>query len=133
ERLKLLRPSHLRVDLRLSAPSCVTDLERAAGQARQPNTGVYIALTLSNQAERELHSLAAELKRLRPRVVLWLVFHEGEQAVQEKWLRLAQSILSDYAPHVPMAGGTREFFTELNRNRPAAEAAFLPCYPVNPQ
>ena len=133
QRLKLLRPAHLRVDLRLSSPPYPAALEQASVEASQLNTGLHIALTLSDQAEQELRELEKQLRRIQPKVLLWLVFHEAEQTTSEKWVRLAQSILQNYAPNVPLAGGTREFFTELNRNRPAADTPYLSCYSTNPQ
>jgi len=133
ERLKLLRPAHLRADLSLSLPGYPLELEQAAAQAQQLNAGLHVALTVSNQAEAELRALAGELQRVRPPVLLWLIIHEAEQRTDEKWVRLAQSILQNYAPNVLIAAGTKEFFTELNRDRPAPDAPFFPCYSVNPQ
>ncbi len=133
ERLKLLRPSHLRVDLKLSSPDYPAVLQQAAAEATQLDTGLHLALTLSNQAEKELGALAVQLARIQPKVILWLVFHEAEQTTSEKWARLAQASLQGSYPNVPIAAGTREFFTELNRNRPAANAPFFPCYSSNPQ
>jgi hypothetical protein len=37
------------------------------------------------------------------------------------------------APNILLAAGSSEFFAELNRERPAPDAAYCPCYPVNPQ
>lgn len=133
ERLKLLHPSHLRVDLNLSSEHYPRLLGHAAAEASQLGTGLHLALILSDRAEPELRGFTEELARLRPKVLLWLIFHEAEEATQEKWLRLAQSILQNYSPAVLMAAGTRQFFTELNRDRPPKEAPFFPCFPVNPQ
>ena len=133
ERLKWLRPSHLRIDLRLAASSWTAALQRASREAAQLNTGLHIALTLSDQAEKELRALAATIEQIQPNVRLWLIFHEAEQVAHEKWVRLAQPILQSCAPNVLLAAGSKEFFTELNRDRPAADAPWFPCYPVNPQ
>ena len=132
-RLKLLRPSHLRVDLQLASSGWLAAFKQAAADARQLNTGLHIALIVSNEAEKELRAFAAELQRAEPNVLLWLIFHEAEQVTGERWVRLAKNILQSCAPKVLIAAGTREFFTELNRSRPPADAPFFPCYPVNPQ
>ena len=63
ERLKLLRLSHVRVDLKLSAPDYPARLERVAAESRDLNAGLHVALTLSDRADEELRSLAAHLER----------------------------------------------------------------------
>jgi hypothetical protein len=132
-RLRLLRPSHLRVDLKLSSAKYPAALQQAAAEAAQLGTGLHIALIISERADEELGRLAKELDRVKPNVLLWLIFHEAEQVTNEKWVRLAQPILNVYASNVLIAAGTQQFFTELNRDRPPANAPFFPCYPTNPQ
>ncbi len=133
ERLKALRLSHLRVDLKLSSARYPELLERASTQANQLGIGLHIALTLSREAEKELRDLLPHLQRLQPKVLLWLLFHEAEEFTNEKWAQLARPVLQQYAPNVLMAAGTLDFFTEVNRNRPAADATTFPCFSVNPQ
>lgn len=133
DRLKLLRPSHLRVDLKLSSPEFPILLQEAAAQAALLNTGLHVGLILSDGTEAQLRTLVKEVERVQPRVLLWLLFHEPEPSLQEKWVRLAQPILQSCAPKVLLAGGSREFFTELNRGRPSFDAPFFPAYPITPQ
>jgi len=132
-RLRLLRPSHLRVDLKLSSAEYPAALQQAAAEAAQLGTGLHVALIISERADEELGRLAKELDRVKPNVLLWLIFHEAEQVTNEKWVRLAQPILNAYASNVLIAAGTQQFFTELNRDRPPANAPFFLCYPTNPQ
>jgi hypothetical protein len=134
ERLMLFRLTHLRVDLKLSSPRYPEALERAADEARKLNCGLHIGLTLSDNAEAELRGLAEEMRRIQPRVLLWLVFHEAEEVTSDKWIRLAQPILHACAPNVLLASGTKLFFTEVNRLRPPPGALpTLTCYSNNPQ
>jgi len=132
-RLRLLRPSHLRVDLRLSSAEYPAALQQAAAEATQLGIGLHLALTISNKADDELRRFARELDRVKLAVLLWLIFHEAEQVTHQKWVRLAQPILNAYAPNVLVAAGTQQFFTEMNRDRPPADAPFFPSYPTNPQ
>jgi len=80
-----------------------------------------------------LRQLRAEVDRLKPNVSLWLVFQEGEETTSERWLAMARDALQSYAPGVLFAGGTLDWFTEVNRNRPAPEAPWFTCYSLNPQ
>src|ERR1051326_4583154 len=134
ERLKRLGPSHLRVDLDLSSSAWPQVLEKVATEPKQVNTGLYLAVILGNGAEQDgLRAVARAVQRAQLKVLLWLIFHEGEQVTPEKWVRLAQSTLQTVQPNLLVAAVTREFFTELNRNRPSREAPFFLCYPSTPQ
>ena len=134
ERLRLLRLTHLRVDLKLSSPHYHAALERAASDANQLNSGLHIALTVSDNAEAELRGLAEQIGRVQPKILLWLLFHEAEEVTSDKWVRLAQPILHACAPNVLLAAGTKLFFTEVNRLRPPPGALpTLVCYSNNPQ
>jgi hypothetical protein len=133
DRLKLLRLAHLRVELKLASAQFPAQLEQAWNQARQLNAGLHVALVLSDNAEAELARLLVELQRVKPKVLLWLVFHELEPATSEKWVLRAQDELKGYAPNTLLAAGTREFFVEINRARPSPNSVAFPCYSINPQ
>jgi D-apionolactonase len=133
ERLRQLRPAHLRVDLQLSNAEYGRRLALAAEQSAALNTPLHAALILSDAAEQELTSLADQITKLRPRIGLWLLFHEKEEAIQERWVTLAREVLQPCAPGVLFAAGTLDFFTEVNRNRPPANASAFSCFSQNPQ
>jgi hypothetical protein len=97
------------------------------------NAPLYVGLILSDAAAQELATLADHVARLKPRIGLWLVFHEKEEFVQQRWVTLAREILEPAAPGTDFAAGTLDFFTELNRNRPPADSPSLPCFSQNPQ
>jgi D-apionolactonase len=133
ERLRALRPAHLRVDLWLSSPNYPRLLEAGALQSQQINAPLYVALVLSNEAERELRELKEHLNRIQPAVGLWLIFHEKQESAEEHWVKLARESLQSFTPQVLFAAGTLDFFTEINRNRPPASATAFPCFSLNPQ
>jgi len=87
ERFRLLRPAHLRVDLRLSSGDYQSILESAIRQSEALNAPLHLALIISNEAERELRGFVDVVMRLKPRVSLWLIFHEKEESVQERWVK----------------------------------------------
>jgi len=133
ERLKMLRPAHLRVDLRLSDARYVQTLERAVKESADIGAPLQLAAIVTDDAQGQLQRLRVEINRLKPSVAFWLVFHEGEEATNERWLAMAREALQSYAPGVLFAGGTLDWFTEVNRNRPTPDAAWFTCYSLNPQ
>ena len=133
ERLKMLRPAHLRVDLRLSDPGCAQTLERASKESAEIRAPLHVAAIVTDDAREQLRQLRAEVDRIKPNVSLWLVFHETEETTSERWLAMARDALQSYAPGVLFAGGTLDWFTEVNRNRPAPDAPWFTCYSLNPQ
>ncbi len=133
ERLRALGLSHLRVDLDLQSPAYPEHLRRGTLAARAVGAGLHLALTVSDRAEEELAALLPHLRQNEPPVTLWLLFHGEQMVTDERWILLASSILQRHAPNVLLAAGTKSFFTELNRQRPATDSAALPCYSNNPQ
>ncbi|MBM3838663.1 MAG: hypothetical protein FJ398_12010 [Verrucomicrobia bacterium] len=133
ERLKALRLSHLRVDLRLADPNWPAALRKSANEAGQIGATLHVALSLTDRAEEELTALMRELEAVKPRVSLWMIFHASQTVTSEKWVRLAKQRLAAYGANILLAAGTDAYFVELNRQRPAADSWALPCYSVQPQ
>jgi D-apionolactonase len=132
-RLRALNLAHLRVDLRLSDSGYSQGLRRAAREARALGVTLEVALFLSDDAEREMRSLMELLQTVRPSVVRWLVFRDGEPSTGERWVRVARRHLTGYDARATIGTGSNAYFTELNRSRPPVEAADLVCFSVNPQ
>jgi len=132
-RLKLLRLSHLRVDLPFGDPQWPKILCRASQEANQLGCRLHPALFLTDRAEAELGSLLKELEKLHPPVALWMVFHVRELTTNQRWIDLAKAALERSCPGVPFAAGTNANFTELNRARLAPNSGVSPCFPINPQ
>src|SRR4030095_6396905 len=80
-----------------------------------------------------LKGLRAAVEKLKPNVSLWLVFHENEETTSEQWLVAARDTLQSYAPNVLFAGGTLDWFTEVNRNHPSPNVPWFTCYSLTPQ
>jgi hypothetical protein len=133
ERLKALRLSHLRVDLRLSDPACPTLLEQSVAEARAIGAGLHLALELGANPEKQISELLPHLDRLKPPVLLWIILHESENPASESTLQRVRPALQKVAPNVLFAAGTRDFFTEINRARPPKDSAASICYSNNPQ
>jgi hypothetical protein len=132
-RLRAIRLSHLRVDLRLFDSGYEDRLREATAQARALRVPLEVAFFVSDDAEAELANLVSALLEFRPEVCRWMIFHQDEPSTGERWLRLARQHLATYAPQAMLAGGSNQYFTELNRQRPPLEFLDMVCYPVNPQ
>ena len=124
ERVKALRPAHLRVDLKLGEPGYRELLKRAAAEAKAVGAKLEVAIFLTNSAEEELGELVAA----QPDVARWLVMHVDEKSTSGKWVRLARRHLRG-----KVGGGTNANFTELNRERPPEGVMDVVCYSANPQ
>ncbi len=109
-RLRALRLAHLRVDVRASEPGW--DQALAAASRIAP---VEVALL-----DGELRLIASQAPAAR--VTRWLLFAQSQAAEARQHLRGA-----------PIAIGTNEYFTELNRDRPKPELLDGTCYSINPQ
>ncbi|MGH2409378.1 MAG: hypothetical protein ACRDGS_03305, partial [Chloroflexota bacterium] len=132
ERLRALPLAHLRLDLDL-AVGIDTPLREAARQSHALGIPLEIALFLSDHARAELEALARNLRRERPEVARWLVFHEDDKAPRGEWVRLAREILGEYTPRASFGGGSNAYFAELNRARPPREGFDHVCFAINPQ
>lgn len=133
ERLKVLKPAHLRVDLMLWQRGWPTKLKRAAKQAEAVGAKLEIALFVTDDADEELQAFVRAQQGAPPRVARHLVFHRNEKIPNARWLALARQHLGQRAV---IFGGTNMFFTELNRGRPDAATLSLVdglCYSFNPQ
>ncbi|MFN8526084.1 MAG: hypothetical protein U0821_23530 [Chloroflexota bacterium] len=127
-RLSALRPSHLRVDLRLDDPGWGGVWERAKAEARALGTPLELAVFASDDAGKELAALAVRLATDAPPIAHVLVFGRGEASA-----RLYEMARSALGSGVLLGGGSTSYFTQLNRNRPPTDALDLVCYSINPQ
>ncbi len=132
-RLKALRLSHLRVDLRLSDPTCDEWLNRASREASALGVGLEAALFLPQEAAYALKRLRDTLDKMRTPIYLWLVFSEVGLATTRQGIALAREHLANYEPSIKFGGGTNAYFAEFNRNHPPVDVLDLVCYSVNPQ
>jgi len=133
DRLRRLHLDYLFVDIDLTAPGWEDLLRRAVQDARSVGVPLRAALTVSGNVRRDLGALLVELEGLQPRVSAWFVHDAGRPATLGETAALAREVLGAYDPRVPLGGGTRANFTELNRNRTPADALDLFTYAITPQ
>jgi D-apionolactonase len=133
QRLRLLRPAHLRVDVTLAEPDHGRRLRRAAAEADSLGVPLEVALFLGDDAEKELQTFVELLQAVNPAIARWLVFHSDEPSTTERWVETARKHLRHFDSSLPIFTGTNAYFTELNRGRPNIDVADGVCYSINPQ
>lgn len=131
ERLRALRPAHLRTDLVLGRPDWPDILRRARAESQALDCALELAVTLSGDAVGQLDALLVALAA-PPKIARILVFHESEKATSARWLREAKQRLSQDLPGVAVGGGSDAFFAELNRGEPPKDADCI-AWPLTPQ
>jgi len=144
--LRKLRFDHVRVDLHLKDPSYPEELKRALETCRAIGAGLEPALFISRNAEEELTRFAALMREATAqggasnvpvRQVLVLEEAEGFSTFRTMTpvylVQLARTRLQDALAGAVFAGGTDQFFTELNRDWSQVEAADAIVYSLNPQ
>ncbi len=132
-RLRSLRPSHLRADLRLEKPGWEAALDRAVANARAVDTPLELALFLPDDPRAALRGLADRAAALRPRVASWLLFRASLSLTGEGDVALARQTLAAVDPSARFAGGTDRHFTEVNRQRSAADGVDRLVFALYPQ
>lgn len=132
ELLGRLHLDHLRADLHLAKDAGDRQLARAERECSLLNCGLELALVVTDDADRQLHSLASRLPLTVP-VSRVLVFHETEPATAAKWIEIARRALLPSIPNVPICGGTNLNFAEINRLRPDLSELDGVAYAINPQ
>jgi hypothetical protein len=137
--LHALRFDHVRVDLHLNAPAYEQELERGVATGRALGAGLELALFLSSNARDELGGFAQLLGGLDVPVRQILVLEEAEgfstfrTMTPGRLVRLAREFLDDAANGAIFAGGTDQFFTELNRDWSQVDEVDAIVYSLNPQ
>jgi hypothetical protein len=136
ERLRVLAPAHLRVDLTPGAANAA-DVLSSARDAAALGCPLELALFLAGDGQADLDWLAARLPGVP--VARVLVFHavssgRGDDAISTGPLvERARDRLRPITGAVPFAGGTNFYFTELNRRRPDPARVDAVAYSINPQ
>jgi hypothetical protein len=130
--LRRLRLDHLRADLHLGRDAVERELARAERECGLLRCGLELALFLTDNADRELQSLASRLPLSVP-ISRVLVFHEKEPTTSARWIKMAREALAPRLAEISIGGGTNLYFAELNRFRPDVSALDAVAFSINPQ
>lgn len=129
DRVKMLKPDHLRVDLRLFTSDWADKLKEASALAQHLNTALHLALFINEDGEQQLRQFAKTADLKRADVIL--IFHQNEKSTKAKWTKLARQFLSDSCAKI--FTGSDAYFTEINRERPEPSGADGVSWSINPQ
>jgi hypothetical protein len=137
ERMTVLAPAHLRVDLTLADPDYPTRLRLAAREAAALGAGQEIALFVSpDRAAAEFEGLRAALDGLPTDVARWLVFPVREEfrggTPLREVLEPARAILPGCST-APIYSGTNTDFIFLARNVPPLDLVDGLTFAITPQ
>jgi hypothetical protein len=128
EQLRALNPAHLRIDIDAASPGALDRLEEGLRQSRALGTRLVPALFVTDPTEfdrfrEHAGNHAADIDH-------WLIFDPTTKVTTAELIAAARSHLG---PHVLIGAGTNLYFTELNRDRPAPDAADILAFSINPQ
>jgi hypothetical protein len=137
--LRALHLDHLRVDVYLEDPDWQERLRAAADACADLDVPAELALFVVAESEPELAALADALADSGLRLARLLVYSEGRgfsigrRTTPPELIATVREQLAGVLESVPLAGGTNQFFAELNREYPDLAAGDGVVYSINPQ
>ena len=130
-RFRRLRLSHLHHVVELPRPDWLARLLDAATDAGAIGAGLALEVLVGDAGP--LAELLAAIGGLRVRVLRIAVFDEGRVTTSDDLLRRVRAARDAAGLDVPIGGGSRAYFTQLNRNAPTPALLDFIAYGINPQ
>ena len=131
-RLVVLKPAHLRTDLRFWERDWPQRLHLADGEAADLNCPLEVALHLDESPGAGAKYAGEVLGRYRERLARAIVFHRGHMFTTPEALAATRKFLGKALAGVAIGGGTNADLYQLNLKRPPADADFI-SWSMNPQ
>lgn len=138
DRLRAVRPAHLRVDLALNGQDWPAAFERATADAQALGTSLELAIALDDQRAEALTDLAARIAAAGVTIARVLIYlaTDGFSAMlgltPAPLVRLVRDHLEPVIGGVVFAGGTNQNFSDINRDRPTDSALTGVCFSLSP-
>jgi hypothetical protein len=133
ERITHLNLAFLRIEIAPGDGRVVAQLEGAAKICRAIRLPAEIALRLDVDADMALTRFVRHVDQIYPHVCAWTVLSEGYPTTSSEHLTIARTRLTELGRNIPIGGGSRIFFAELNRFPPPVDLLDFCTYPVTPQ
>ena len=133
EKLLAVKPAFLNVELLPSSEQWKACLAAASVDSRATGIPLAVTLRLSDDAASEVEAVRKAFENEPPEVCCWTVLSEHSPTTMKEHLTLVRKTLLHIGNGAPIGGGTRAFFAELNRNRPALDKLDYVSYTINPQ
>lgn len=138
--LRAAAPAHLRVDVVLDEPGAAEAVARTAAVAASLGSALELAIFTGTADPSAVRPLAEALARAAVPVARAFVYTGtpgfSSTSGSTTPAALVRAVRDELTPHlgeIPCAGGTCQFFNELNRNRPETEGVDGVVYSLNPQ
>jgi hypothetical protein len=137
--LRSLHAAHVRIDIHPNDASYRNEWERAVRAAASLDCALEVAFFVTSSARVQAAELARLVTLSSAQVDRILVFEEAEGfselrgASAPETVRAVRQVLRDAGVACPVAGGTNQFFNELNRARPETAGTDGVAYSLNPQ
>ena len=132
DRLKEIRPDHLRFDLRLNQ-DWRTELSRAIAATQAIDTKLEIALFVDRAVGEDWEAWIQKLSQLPVEIARVLVFHPTEKSTPSELVDSVSKAFKKINSLPPLVVGSNAYFAELNRGRPRIVPGCKVCYSINPQ
>jgi hypothetical protein len=127
-----VRPAHLHVAVDLAKTDWKERLAQAAEQATSLDAALEIEVIAGSEGEG-LDDLAGALASTAAPVARVLVFPNDDMVTTETVLSAAREVFVAAAIAAPIGGGSRAYFTELNRATLPLDGMDVAGYTINPQ
>jgi hypothetical protein len=138
ERLRPVRPAHLRVDLVLGDEGWPAVLDRAAADARALDSSLELAISTNEGQVDALADLATRIRDLGVPIARVLIYQatDGFSAMltltPAALVRLVRTHLEPVTGSIVFAGGTNQNFSDINRDRPDDPVLTGICFSISP-
>ena len=136
DRLRHLGFDHYRIEIRSASedPRALEQLLTVSSrEAAGMGAGLEAAVFLGPEPDADMEAIVQALETVKPPVVRWLIFKEGEKTTSREWVELFRRFMDGITPGASAASGTDAFFTELNRERPDTDILDAVTFSLNPQ
>ena len=132
ERFRAMHLGHLHHNVDLAEPTWRERLHQVAREAAELSCELVLEVLTADDGSDfgELISLCPELAAPVARIA---VFPRSGVVSTDEVLRAARAARAEAGSDVPIGGGSRAYFTQLNRAVPAPELLDFVIYAVNPQ
>ena len=131
--LKVLRPAHIRVPLRLGGAGYSKRLRTSAIDAAALRTPIEAALFASDAYEREFSTLAEEIEDTALKISTWQIHRADGLPVSSDMIAAARRTLTPRSRAAAIGAGSNQHFSQIIRGMPPMFDLDELCYPVNPQ
>ena len=134
EKLKSLRPDHIRVTLDLTKANYIDSLRSACDLAKSIESTLELAVFITGGSGNQWEHLKVELDQQGVEIARWLIFENESKCTSHASICEARNFIDrGRTIRAPLFAGTDAFFTELNREPIKGNNHEGVTFSINPQ